>query len=292
MIKSMTGYSRVSRLVDGKEITLEIRTVNHRYLDFSIKLPRIYGYLEEKIKEMVSAKISRGKTDVFLTIDVVSEPDFEITVNDHLLKNYLNAFDKISSEYNIDNDITTTSLLRLPDIFRVVKTEEDEDKLWEGIKPLVEEAINSLLSMRETEGEKLYTDLKERAKFIENATYEIEKASLKTLPEYKDKLLCRIKDLVGDIEIDENRLLTEIALFADKISITEELVRLRSHVSQFYLMLEENVPIGRKMDFLIQEMNREINTIGSKCSDINISKLVVSVKAEIEKIREQVQNIE
>ncbi|MDP4153653.1 MAG: YicC/YloC family endoribonuclease [Bacillota bacterium] len=292
MIKSMTGYGRVSKLINGKEIMVEIKSVNHRYFDFTAKVPRIYGYLEDKVKGLVSQSVNRGKVDVFITINTVGGPDMEVVLNDSLLRSYLAALHHISEEYGVTDDISVSSIARYTDIFNVTRREEDEDELWDEVQTVAEEALASFSHMRGVEGQKLHDDLISRAKYIENITHEIESASEKTAPEYKQRLETHIKELIDSAQIDETRLLTEVALFADRISITEEIVRLRSHLSQFYTMMEENVPIGRKIDFLIQEMNREINTVGSKASDIAVSRLVVDVKAELEKIREQVQNIE
>lgn len=292
MIKSMTGYGRVGAVIDEKEITVEIKSVNHRYFDFSVRLPRVYGYLEDKLKNLVSTKVNRGKIDVYVSINLVGGPDTEVSYNESLIKGYLDALKKISDDFDVEYDLTVSKLSRYPDVFTVVSKEQDADELWKAVEVVAKDALDSYNSMRQIEGSKLYDDLKSRCARIETLVAEIEGKSAKTVNEYKEKLLERIAELLGDVKVDESRLMTEVAIMADKLAVDEEIVRLKSHISQFYEMLESDEPIGRKMDFLIQEMNREINTTGSKTNDIEVTQIVVDVKAEIEKIREQVQNVE
>lgn len=292
MVKSMTGYGRRTARTNGKDITVEIKSVNSRYLDYSAKVPRLYGFLEEKLKTCVAAAISRGKVDVFVTINIAEGPLTEVQVNHSYLKSYLEALKGICSQYDVKDDITVSLLAKNQELFNVVKKEEDIEEVWKDVEPVAAEAIRIYTAMRTAEGEKLCEDLKERAASVEKMTYKIEELSAGALAEYRVKLEQRVKELIGDVTVDESRLLSETAIYADRISVTEELVRLRSHIFQFHKMLDESVPIGKKMDFLIQEMNREINTTGSKANSAAIARIVVDAKSEIEKIREQIQNIE
>ncbi len=292
MIKSMTGYGRTCVMIADKEITVEIRSVNHKYFDFSPKVPRIYGYLEDKLKKFTAESVNRGKVDMYVGINCVGGPNNEVSLNDEILKSYLTALRKISDDYGVEYDVTVSGISRYPDVFSVVAKEEDEDELWNNVKTVAQSALESFNTMRKVEGERLYQDLKSRCQAIERYVDVIEELSKKSVPEYKQKLLDRIAELMEDVKVDESRLMTEVAIMADKLATDEETVRLRSHIAQFYKMLESDEPIGRKMDFLIQEMNREINTTGSKANDLEIARLVVEVKSEIEKIREQVQNVE
>lgn len=292
MIKSMTGYGRTCTIIGDKEITVEIRSVNHKYFDFSVRVPRIYGYLEDKLKKLTAESVQRGKIDMFVGINCISGPNNEVSLNEQIVKSYLNALKKMSEDYGVEYDVTVSGLSRYPDVFSVVAKEEDEDELWNNVKTVAESALESFNTMRQVEGERLFADLKSRCQTIEKHLAVIEELSKKSVPEYKQKLLDRIDELMGDVKVDESRLMTEVAIMADKLATDEETVRLRSHIAQFYKMIESDEPIGRKMDFLIQEMNREINTTGSKANDLEIARIVVEVKSEIEKIREQVQNVE
>ena len=292
MIKSMTGYGRAQESTQTKEITVEIKSVNHRYFDFGVKLPRAYGFLEERLKGLVQESISRGKVDVFVTINILEGPHTEIALNTSLMESYLHALRRISQEYQVVNDISVSTISRFTDIFNVIRTEEDIEQLWAEVLPVAQRAIEMFCRMRSLEGEQLCADMQARVQHIAHLSDFIEKESEKSILEYRDKLEGRIRDIIRDVPIDENRLLTEVAIMADKLSVDEEVVRLRSHIKQFEQMLMAKEPIGRKMDFLIQEMNREINTIGSKSNSIDIARAVVDAKADIEKIREQVQNIE
>ena len=292
MIKSMTGYGRAIELVDGMNITVEIKSVNHRYFEFSSKLPRSYGFLDEKLKSFFNGKLTRGKMECYVQIEAVEEPDTVISLNHSLVKGYLDAYKELSETYGIENDVKISNLARVSDIFAVRKLAADEDKIWAAVSEVAQAALDGFVSMREREGERLKADVLSRLQtIIDNVEY-IESRSPETVKEYNEKLLARLRELLADAHIDEQRILTEAAIFADKIAVAEETVRLRSHISQMRSFLEADEAVGKKMDFLVQEMNREANTIGSKAQDVEIARRVVSIKAEIEKIREQIQNIE
>lgn len=292
MIKSMTGYGRSQQLVDGMNITVEIKSVNHRYFEFSSKLPRNYGFLDEKLKSFFMGQLTRGKMECYVQVETVEEPDTIISVNHPLLKSYLEAYKEISETYGIENDVRVSSVARVNDIFSVRKQAADEDKIWTAVSVVAQAALDGFVAMREREGERLKADVISRLDNILASVEYIESRSPETVKEYNEKLLARLRDLLSDTHIDEQRILTEAAIFADKIAVAEETVRLRSHISQMRSFLELSDAVGKKMDFLVQELNREANTIGSKAQDVEIARHVVSVKAEIEKIREQIQNIE
>lgn len=292
MIKSMTGYGRAQQSVDGMNITVELKSVNHRYFEFTSKLPRNYGFLDEKLKSFFSTKLTRGKTECYVQIEAVDEPDTVISLNHSLVKGYLEAYKELSEVYGIENDIKVSNLARVSDIFAVRKKEADEDKIWLAVETVAANALDGFIAMREREGEKLKADVLSRLDtIIENVEF-IEERSPQTVAEYNEKLVARMKELLGEAHIDEQRILTEAAIFADKVAVAEETVRLRSHISQLRSFLELDEAVGKKMDFLVQELNREANTIGSKAQDVEIARRVVAIKAEIEKIREQIQNIE
>lgn len=293
MIKSMTGYGRATGSFDGMDITLEIKSVNHRYFEFTSRLPRNYGFLDEKLKSFFQGKISRGKVECFVQIENAGLQATTVTLNKSLAAGYMKAYTELSELFNIENDIKVSDIARVGDIFSVSKEAEDEGKICEYVLSVAGEALEKFIKMRETEGEKLKIDVTSRLDYIINKIAFIEARSPETVKEYNDKLVARMKDILADVHVDEQRLLTEAAIYADKVAVAEETVRLRSHISQFRKFFEENSgSIGRKMDFLVQEINREINTIGSKAQDLDIARCVVDVKAEIEKIREQIQNIE
>lgn len=292
MVKSMTGYGRETGIIADREITVEIRSVNHRYFDYTARVPRNYGFLEEKLKAGASKYISRGKVDVYASISSVGGLDTEITINEPLLNNYLKALEAVAAKEGVANDISVSTIARFSDIFSVNRREEDAETLWGDVSKVATAAFESFNNMRTAEGKKLYEDLFERAGRVLEMVGQIEAFAAGNAAEYKDKLAARIKELLGEASVDENRLMNELAYYADRTAIDEETVRLRSHISQFCGLLKETVPVGRKLDFLIQEMNREINTIGSKSGNLAITKTVVEVKAELEKIREQAQNIE
>ena len=293
MIRSMTGYGRATGTFDGMDITLEIKSVNHRYFEFSSRVPRNYGFLDEKLKSFFQGKIARGKVECYLQIDTAGQQETVVKLNRSLAQGYINAYNELSEAFGIENDIKVSDMARVGDIFSVSKEPEDEEKICSDVLSVAEQALERFMDMRTAEGEKLRDDISSRLDFILEKVSFIEQRSPQTVREYNDKLLARMREVLADVHVDEQRLLTEAAIYADKIAVAEETVRLRSHIDQFRKFFDENGgAIGRKMDFLVQEINREINTIGSKAQDIEIARCVVDVKAEIEKIREQVQNIE
>ena len=292
MIKSMTGYGRAQISIDECDITVELRSVNHRYYDCMVRIPRIYVSMEEHIKERVQRKVSRGKVDVFVTIEHREESNIEIKYNPNVAKAYVAALENMSETLKLRNTIDLMALSRMPEVFTTSTKETDDDILLEGILAALDIALEGLDDMRRREGENLKNDIIGHASLIEENVCEIERIAAGALPEYREKLLARMEEVLGEAGIDENRILLEAAIYADKVGVDEELVRLRSHIGQLRDMLDKGGSIGRKLDFLIQEFNREINTVGSKASDIEIAGFVVEVKSEIEKIREQVQNIE
>lgn len=293
MIRSMTGYGRATGTFDGMDITLEIKSVNHRYFEFSSRVPRNYGFLDEKLKSFFQGKIARGKVECYLQIDTAGQQETVVKLNRSLAQGYINAYNELSEAFGIENDIKVSDMARVGDIFSVSKEPEDEEQICSDVLSVAEQALERFMDMRTTEGEKLRDDISSRLDFILEKVSFIEQRSPQTVKEYNDKLLARMREVLADVHVDEQRLLTEAAIYADKIAVAEETVRLRSHIDQFRKFFDENGgAIGRKMDFLVQEINREINTIGSKAQDIEIARCVVDVKAEIEKIREQVQNIE
>uniref|UniRef100_UPI0040286924 YicC/YloC family endoribonuclease n=1 Tax=Eubacterium sp. TaxID=142586 RepID=UPI0040286924 len=292
MIKSMTGFGRAMAEKDGYVISVELKSVNHRYFEFNCRLPRQYGFAEEKLKSYVNSKVSRGKVDCFLGIEALDTDNADVVVNHTLASAYIKAMNELAQEYSLKNDISSVSISRFPDVFVLKKADEDEEKLWGYIKEVADEAIEKFVAMRETEGEQMKKDVLSRADYILDCVSFIESRSPQTIKEYNDKLIARVHELIGDASLDENRIIQEVAIYADKVAVAEETVRLRSHISQLKEFLESSEPIGRKMDFLVQEINRETNTIGSKACDVDIARKVVDIKAEVEKIREQIQNIE
>lgn len=292
MVRSMTGYGRCDTVVNGREITVEIKSVNHRYFEANTRVTRGYGFVEDKLKKYLQTKISRGKLDVFVSIGTSDEELAKVTVNHSLASGYINALREIGMKYGLPDDITISSVARYSDIFSVHKEAQDEEELWNELKPAVDSALADFLAMRESEGERMKADVLGRAENIIRIVGEIEERSPQTVVEYKAKLTERINELLENASVDEQRILTEAAIFADKIAVDEETVRLRSHFAQMNLIMESGEPIGRKLDFIVQEMNREANTIGSKVTDAELAHKVVDIKAELEKIREQIQNIE
>ncbi|MBQ3161675.1 MAG: YicC family protein [Oscillospiraceae bacterium] len=292
MIKSMTGYGRGQQIIDGREITVEIKSVNHRYFEFSARVPRAYGYLEEKLKSFVQNKVSRGKVDVGVTIFNIEGKDAQIEVNQSIAVGYIDALRKANETIGLTDDLALSQLIRLPDIFNVVKTTEDEEVIWNIVKTVAEEAVNNFVSMRETEGQKMKDDIKSRLSYISELVAKVEKRSPMVTDAYRERLYNKISEILNDKKIDEQRILTEAAIFSEKTAVDEETVRLKSHIQQFTELLDTKEAVGRKLDFLIQEFNRESNTIGSKAQDVEITRIVVELKSEIEKIREQIQNIE
>ena len=292
MIRSMTGYGRAVQTIDGREITAEIRSVNNRYLDCSVKLPRLYAFAEECIKAKIKSSISRGKVDVFIGIAAAADAKMEISVNQPVLEGYLSAMRSIVESYGVRDDITVTALSRLPDVFVVQKAEDDEEKIQNDILCVVSEALEKYTAMRTVEGEHMEADLRSHAAIIRGLVEKVELQSPVTLAEYRARLTEKMNETLANTNIDESRILQEAAIYADRIAVDEETVRLRSHLDQLEGMLTSGGPIGRKLDFLLQECNREANTIGSKGNDLEQARTVVEIKAELEKIREQTQNIE
>lgn len=294
MIRSMTGYGRSQATVDTMNITVELKSVNHRYFEFNSRVPRNYGFLDEKLKSYIGSRVSRGKVECYVSIENLEDDDIEILVNHSLAKSYLGALKELAerNELSLRDDLAMSSLARYNDVFTVHKKEADEEKIWNAVKSITESAVDKFISMRETEGNKLKNDILSRADLILEKVSVIEERSPETVKEYNDKLLARVNEFLSDIQVDEQRLLTECAIFADKVAVAEETVRLRSHIDQLRQFLDSDEAVGRKTDFLVQEMNREANTIGSKAQDVTIARCVIDIKAEIEKIREQIQNIE
>ncbi len=292
MIRSMTGYGRAQQTVDGMDITFEIKSVNHRYFEYSSRLPRAYGFLDDKIKNHINRSVSRGKVDVYLFIETVDAPGSTVTVNHTLAKAYLEAYKELSETYGLRDDVSVSLLSRNPDVLTVHKSAEDEEAVWNAVKAVVDEAVEKFIAMREVEGARMREDVLSRRATILAAVEKVEARSPETVKEHMAKVEQRMRELLDNAAVDEQRLLTEAAIFADKIAVAEETVRLRSHLDQLEQMLSGDEAIGRKLDFLVQEINRETNTIGSKATDVSIARLVVDMKAEIEKIREQIQNIE
>ncbi|MDD6728608.1 MAG: YicC family protein [Eubacteriales bacterium] len=292
MVKSMTGFGRAVREIDGYVVSVELKSVNHRYFEFSSRCPRQYGFIEDKLKSFINSKVSRGKIECFVSIDALNTDAADVAVNHTLAAAYVKALKELSSTYELKEDFGASTVARFPDVLVVRKSEEDEEKIWNIVKSVAEEAVDKFIEMRRIEGAKMYEDVYSRSQFILDTVSFIEERSPQTVKEYNDKLVERVHDLLGDVTLDEGRILQEVAVYADKVAVAEETVRLRSHIDQLRTFLESDEAVGRKMDFLVQEINRETNTIGSKCNDVEIARKVVDVKAEIEKIREQIQNIE
>ncbi len=288
----MTGYGRSEQIVDGRAVTVEIKSVNHRYFEFSCRTTRGYSFLEEKLKSFLQGRITRGKVDAYISVEALESAQTQVLVNHSLAEGYVQALRELAERYGLRDDISVSTVSRYSDIFSVHKAPEDEEAVWSSVQQAAEEALKNFLAMREAEGERLRADVLSRAGTIMKLVDEIETRSPQTVAEYQERLRQKIQELLGDNTVDEQRLLTETAIFADKVAVAEETVRLRSHFRQMEEMMATDAPIGRKLDFLVQEMNREANTIGSKAVDSKIAYLVVDIKAEIEKIREQIQNIE
>lgn len=292
MIKSMTGYGSAKGTVEGLEISVELKSVNNRYLDTSVRMPRSFLFAEDAVKSAVQAHISRGKVDVFISVDSSNAGDMAVKVNEPLLKGYIEAISHIAEEYKLPNDLTALSVSRFPDVLSVEKKDLDAEAISAGIVSITGQALCDFDSMRLREGEKLREDVLSRLETIDKLVSTVEEKSPETVAEYRRRLEQKMADVLGTAGIDENRILAEAAIFADHIAVDEETVRLRSHMAQLKTMIGGNSPTGRKIDFLIQEFNREANTIGSKCQNSDIAHIVVDLKSEIEKIREQIQNIE
>ncbi len=292
MIRSMTGYGAAEEILNGRNIRVEIKSVNHRYFEFSAKVPRSFGFLEERMKRLLSDNISRGKVDVGVFIQTVDGITEEISINKEVVKSYVEALRSVKDEFDLADDLTLSAVAKFPDAFTVVKAETDEEELWADVKAVAEKAVAAFVSMREAEGEKMKADVLEKAAFIEEKVAFVEKRSPETVKEYRERLYAKMREVLENSQIDDARIVQEAAIYSDKVAVDEETVRLRSHLSQLRKIVDMSEPVGRKLDFLIQEVNRETNTIGSKCSDVEIAQVVVDIKSEIEKIREQIQNIE
>ena len=292
MVKSMTGYGRAVETVNGREFAVELRSVNNRYLDCTVKLPRALSFAEDAVKQAVKGAISRGKVDVFISLRSEGAQDVKITLNTPMVEGYLDAMHKMAKDYGIREDISVSLLSRMPDVFTVDKPEVDEEQLLSDLLSVVGKALERYDAMRTAEGKALENDLRSRGETILSLVEQVEAGSGQTVADYRTRLENKLKEVLANTAIDESRILTEAAIFADKVAVDEETVRLRSHLDQMNTMLTTGGAIGRKLDFLLQEMNRESNTIGSKCSDVRLARIVVDIKAELEKIREQTQNIE
>ena len=292
MIKSMTGYGRAVETVNGREFTVELRSVNNRYLDCSVRLPRILSFAEDAVKQAVKTSISRGKVDVFITVRSEADDEVQVTLNKSVLQSYLAAMHQMVDEFGVKDDISVSAVSRLPEVFVIEKPQVDEDQLMADLMSVVAKALEGYDAMRKAEGEALDRDLRSRGETILSLVSQVEAGNGKTVSDYRTRLEAKIKEVLANTAIDESRILTEAAIFADKVAVDEETVRLRSHLKQMNNMLSAGGAVGRKLDFLLQEMNREANTIGSKCTDVNLARIVVDIKAELEKIREQTQNIE
>lgn len=292
VVLSMTGFGRSERIVGGRDISVEIRSVNHRYFDYSSRISRGYGFLDAKLKAFLQDRIARGKIDLLVTVETLESADAQVLVNHTLASGYLAALRELQERYGLRDDISVSGLARYADIFTVRRAPEDEEEIWEAVRGTAEEAFVPFSAMREAEGAHLTEDFLQRTAKILELVARVEERSPKTVDEYREKLKERLREMLADANLDEQRILTEAAIFADKVSVAEETVRLRSHIQQFHSLLGSGEAVGRRLDFLVQEMNREANTIGSKCVDAEIAHLVVDMKAEIEKLREQIQNIE
>ena len=292
LVKSMTGYGRAVETVNGRQFTVELRSVNNRYLDCSVKAPRTLSFSEEAVKQAVKNAISRGKVDVFVTLHSENGIDVTVTLNTAVVEGYLAAMEQMAEKYPVKNDISVSLLSRMPEVFSVEKPEVDEEQLLADLMGVVAKALESFDAMRVAEGKALENDLRSRGATIESLVSQVEAGNAQTVVDYRQRLENKLREVLSSTNIDESRILTEAAIFADKVAVDEETVRLRSHLQQMYGMLQSGGAVGRKLDFLLQEMNREANTIGSKCTDVRLARIVVEIKAELEKIREQTQNIE
>ena len=292
MVRSMTGFGRGKAAADGLDITVELKSVNHRYFEFSSRLPKGYMFLDEKLKSFCQNRISRGKLEASVIIEESGGGDTAVKLNENYADSFMAALKNLSERYKIKNDVKVSDLAGIEELFILKKHTVPDETVAAAVIEAAGEAMNSFLAMREAEGERLKKDVSGRCDFILEKVSYIEERSPETVTAYRERLEQKIKELIADVQVDEQRLLTETAIFADKVAVAEETVRLRSHIKQFCDLLDSDVPVGRKLDFIVQEMNREANTIGSKAQDILIAHTVVDIKSEIEKIREQIQNIE
>ena len=292
MPRSMTGYGRAVKLYDNREITVELKAVNHRFFEFTARVPRQYSFVEDRLKKLYSQKINRGKVETYVTVSVLGDPAETVEANPAVIESYVGALRDIGKKIGVPDDLALSHLLRIPDAFTVRKAAEDEEQIWQQVSETASEALEGFLKMRSDEGEKLKCDILVKLDEIAADVEKVEELSLQTVSAYRERLYSKISEVLADKNIDEQRILTEAAIFADKVAVDEETVRLKSHISQCRGLLALDEPVGKRLDFLIQEFNREVNTIGSKCNDLSVTKLVLEMKAAIEKIREQIQNIE
>lgn len=292
MLQSMTGFGRCQEVVGGREIAVELRSVNHRYFEYSSHLPRFCAYLEDDLKTAVKKACTRGKIDLGLSVSSVGGDAVEVNINHNLAKAYMTALQGLSEELHIPNNVTVTELARFSDLFTVAKAVDNEEEIWEAVSQVAEKAIAAFVAMRRAEGARMVEDISLRLAEIEDIVVKIEEISPRTSEAYRNRLLAKMQEVLQDSSADEQRILTEAAIFAEKTAVAEETVRLKSHIRQCREILEQGGPVGRKLDFLIQEFNREANTIGSKAQDLEIARLIVETKSAIEKIREQIQNLE
>jgi len=288
----MTGYGRSQKILNGRDISVEIRSVNHRYYEYTSRIPRTYNYIDEKLKSLLKSAISRGKVEVSVTINNIEGKDSQIAINKGVAEGYVTALRSISEELGLKDDLTLSKLIKIPDIFNIQKTPDDEEQICADVSEVTSEALERFVTMRETEGERLKKDILEKTDFIIERVGMVEAQSPATVEAYRNRLYKKLSEVLADKNIDEQRIITEAAVFSEKIAVDEETVRLRSHIAQLRDILESDEAVGRKLDFIIQEINREVNTIGSKAQDLSITKIVVDMKSEIEKIREQIQNVE
>jgi len=292
MLRSMTGYGRSQKILNGRDISVEIRSVNHRYYEYTSRIPRTYSYIDEKLKAVLKTSVARGKVEVSVTINNIEGKDSQIAINKGVAEGYVTALRSISEELALKDDLTLSNLIRIPDVFNIQKTPDDEEQICADVSEVTAEALERFVAMRETEGTRLKNDILEKTDFIIERVKMVEELSPLTVEAYRNKLYKKLSEVLADKNIDEQRIITEAAIFSEKIAVDEETVRLRSHIAQLRDILESNEAVGRKLDFIVQEINREVNTIGSKAQDLNITKIVVDMKSEIEKIREQIQNVE
>lgn len=292
MIRSMTGYGRAEHSTDEMDVAVELKSVNHRYLEFSARVPRNYAFLEERLKRYFQQRVSRGKLDVFVSIDASRQPGVAVELNEPLAEAYAAALRRLAVCAGLPEESLLSHIAQYPDLMNVRKETPDEEAVWSLVEPAAEEALAAFMRMREAEGQRMKQDVLERLEAILRQVAFVESRSPETVKNYRERIEQKVRELLGDAQVDEQRLLTETALFADKVAVAEETVRLRSHMDQVRALLESGEPVGRKLDFIVQEMNREANTIGSKAQDMEVTRAVVEIKSEIEKIREQIQNIE
>ncbi|MBS4785320.1 MAG: YicC family protein [Clostridiales bacterium] len=292
MMKSMTGFGRCQRTVDGRDITVEVKAVNHRYFEFSARLPRSLGYMEDKLKALVQSRVARGKTELSLTVVNQKGVPAVVRINEELAASYVEELRAFGERHGLPDDLSLSALMRLGEIFAVSSVREDEEQLWQQVAETAAGALDAFVEMRTREGDRLAADLEQKLQTILELVSRVEAKSPETVRAYRERLYNKLCEVLSDTKVDESRILTEAAIFADRVAVDEETVRLRSHVDQFRDTLRLREPVGRKLDFLVQEMNREVNTIGSKAQDMEVARMVVDLKSELEKIREQIQNIE